>query len=172
MNCQDTRQRLDACYDGELGEAESRAVAKHLSDCPDCSRALADLQALGGFLRTHGRGGAQPELLNRMRQDLLARADSGSCPGSKQNPWASWLPRLAAAGLGALVVGIGWQASTDHRAPTPPPPQPMIAYFHPKGLPDGTPDNQMAMFVKDMQRLRTMPENKVLAWARERRNGR
>jgi len=46
MDCQSTRELINAYADRELGLVESLELEGHLSDCPDCSERYANLRAL------------------------------------------------------------------------------------------------------------------------------
>jgi hypothetical protein len=49
--CAEVRERLEACYDGELTIDERIAIQNHLGECVACSLAAEELNALGASLR-------------------------------------------------------------------------------------------------------------------------
>lgn len=48
MNHQDAHRLLGDYFDGELGEAEARALEEHLSECAECRASLVAFEALRG----------------------------------------------------------------------------------------------------------------------------
>lgn len=124
MTCDEVRERLDAYFDGELGEAEAVGMAQALEGCPSCQSDLRDLAAL--------RAMAEAAFVEPVRNaDLSGFADgvmqrigalaAGSEPVDEAGGGTSWLaqllsldrPRLAWAGamVAALVVaGVLWFA--------------------------------------------------------------
>ena len=46
MNCEHTRELLNAYLDGELAPTRHAQVAQHLRECAGCARALADLEGV------------------------------------------------------------------------------------------------------------------------------
>lgn len=46
MNCEHTRELLNAYLDGELAPARHAQVAEHLRECPGCARTLAELEGV------------------------------------------------------------------------------------------------------------------------------
>ncbi|HKK28633.1 MAG TPA: zf-HC2 domain-containing protein [Gemmatimonadota bacterium] len=70
-SCQEIRRRLDAYVDGELAEAETHAVEKHLSACERCAEHLAFERALlDGLKRRIREAGLPPGLRTRIRDAL------------------------------------------------------------------------------------------------------
>ena len=159
MNCEQTRALLNAHYDGELDDSAARSVTAHLERCADCARARAALDTLGTFLRQHGTAKAPDRLLARINAGIKTdiHDDGQRTPGPLQ--WL--LPRLVAAGLGAVVVGGAWWLADDRTEPTTTELQePFASYLGRPALPIG----RSVAFTDDMQRLRARPENQVLDW--------
>ncbi|CAG9179262.1 anti-sigma factor family protein [Cupriavidus pampae] len=51
MNCNDARQLLEICADGEIGAGDGVRLEHHLEDCSDCVDALAALRGLRKLVR-------------------------------------------------------------------------------------------------------------------------
>lgn len=100
---------LDAYRHDELSASDRRHCESHLLRCPDCTRALDEMRALGHLCQA-ARQTAPADLGAR----ILAVAQTPPRPGV----WT----RLAATLLGAVLAGLScWGASrlTDGSAPAP-----------------------------------------------------
>lgn len=53
-SCEETRERLSAHMDGELGGREARRVLRHLARCPRCREVLRSLARAVDGLRSVG----------------------------------------------------------------------------------------------------------------------
>lgn len=102
MNCNEARQLLQACADGEIGAADSVRLERHLEDCGDCVTALRELRALRRTVR-QGAGyyRASPALRARVLAalpvadtDADADADAG---------WDDLAPGIAFPSGGSAV---------------------------------------------------------------------
>ena len=103
MDCQEVRDLLHASVDGELPEDERAAVHRHTADCPDCKRALADLEALRARIRMAGTF-SLPETM-RARADAVLGARIGPQTGARRGRLAAALLTHAAAVIvGALLT--------------------------------------------------------------------
>lgn len=102
MMHQEVARLLGAYKDGELGAEMRAGVARHLAECPLCSRDLAGMHALGARLREWPAPVRLVELeaafWSRLAPRLPARA--GEQPAS--TPLRSWRDALVPL---ALVVG-------------------------------------------------------------------
>lgn len=103
-------ERLDAYVDGELPDAEARAIAAHLAACPECSArhgALVALRASIAAQAPYHRADAM--LRGRVRAALRA-------VGGERRRWAMpWRPLAAAATIAVVAVGA-WQMSAARAA--------------------------------------------------------
>lgn len=155
MDCQANRPELHRYLDGDLDAERKEAVADHLARCADCTATLAELENVGRLLRRHGFAPAPADLFDRVRAAAGARTT------------ASIGLRLAAAGLGALLVGASWSVGSPFGENAAAAPNPFTDYFRTAaGSISGS-----ALFVADKDILNTWPESRVLAWARQERKG-
>lgn len=160
MNCADITAHLDAYHDDELDAANAGTIAEHVAACPACSTAVAERRRLRVYLRRHGSAAAPEGLW----QAIESRIESPTA--------TAWLwPRLAAAGLGAILVGGAWLL----RGPQvrPPLPEPIATYLGTTGSRGsgnrGAAGGPVAMPVGLSVNHREMlnrPEQLVLEWAR------
>ncbi|HKK26589.1 MAG TPA: zf-HC2 domain-containing protein [Gemmatimonadota bacterium] len=72
-SCTQIRQRLDSYVDGELVEAEARAVEEHLAACGLCAERLAFERALLDGLKQRIREAYVPPGLRSRIRDALER---------------------------------------------------------------------------------------------------
>jgi anti-sigma factor RsiW len=153
MNCEETRERLGALQDSELDPDSARSATDHIAGCTACAAALADLGALGNFVRRHGRSPVPAGLLSRIEDQASASAGNG-------RSFTTWLlPRLAAAGIGALCVGGGWwYFGSNESAVTSRLREPLRSYLRVANV---------STTLDDLEQLQMRPENRVLAWARQ-----
>jgi anti-sigma factor RsiW len=99
VNCAETIDLLDAYLDGELDLVRSLDIERHLSECANCSAALASLQSLQAALRSAPlRYQAPPRLARRVKSTL--RRQSGS--------WQRTSAILAGAAAAAMLLAAGW----------------------------------------------------------------
>lgn len=167
MNCQTTQTRLHEFLDGELPAAAASGVSAHLASCEPCRSQLARLRALGDHLRCHGQEAAPVALMERILlaipipgADPVLDADANPAatpvPTGRQSLW----PRLAAAGLGALLVGsAGMVLQPDLSIPKLT--GPLASYLRTadaRNINDG--------LLTDLRRLQKSPEARILSWAR------
>lgn len=80
-SCEVLRDRLDAYVDGELSEAETRAVQGHLAACPRCAGPVAFERALHiGLKRRLRDARVPPGLWRRVRSALEHRTAGDGAP--------------------------------------------------------------------------------------------
>jgi anti-sigma factor RsiW len=101
MTCTDCRESLNAYLDLELLPDEARDVRDHLSECADCSRAYAELEAMSTVLQRELVNYTAPDLLKARIRSALAESDARGTPRVTTSP--QWL-RFAAAGLMIAVI--------------------------------------------------------------------
>jgi anti-sigma factor RsiW len=152
MNCDETKKQLAALHDGELESPAARAATDHIAGCGSCAMALDELQSLRAFVQRHGRSSVPAGLLERIED----RAERGIPVAETLTTWL--LPRLAAAGLGALCIGGAWWFSDSSTEPHPSPPGERVASY----LQAST----VSTALDGMQQLQLRPESRVLAWGR------
>ncbi|MTI81907.1 MAG: hypothetical protein FH758_13735 [Firmicutes bacterium] len=79
MNCQETRENLNAYLASEHQLFDKAKLEKHLDNCPQCQGELEQLQALNNMLNSLPNQGAPASL----KTDILATL---SKPNSKSSP--------------------------------------------------------------------------------------
>jgi anti-sigma factor RsiW len=119
MNCNESRQLLEAHADGELDLIRQLELEAHLRTCAECSRLSEAVRARRAALRgALPRFTAPPQLVGRIRASLAA-ADPAPPARSKRAPvvWPIWnAAGLAAALALAVVGGFAWgRAHTDRQ---------------------------------------------------------
>lgn len=153
MNCDDIKTQLDAYHDLELDVAAATEIAAHVANCPNCAAALDQRRSLGDYLREHGTSAAP---------DGLWRAIETKAGAATVPTWTAWLlPRLAAAGLGAILVGGAWLVNRSAEQP-PRMSETIQSYFRPSDRLVAAP---VAAF-QDLEELRQRPEQRILDLAR------
>src|SRR3569623_2881270 len=93
---------LQALFDDELDAANAAAVEAHLRTCPDCTEALARLNALHAIT-------VDPALRHDAPADLYARLDAALPAGDRANPWPArhgWARGGAGAAIAAGLAQI------------------------------------------------------------------
>ncbi|KWW36236.1 anti-sigma factor family protein [Cupriavidus metallidurans] len=114
MDCNDARNLLQACADGEAGAADSVRLERHLEDCESCVDSLRNLQALRAATR-HGAAyhRAPADLRARILASLPAPAEPGFADSGAGEPagwrsWFTWSPaaNAALATITAAAVGL------------------------------------------------------------------
>src|SRR5258708_22659496 len=104
MNCQTTRDLLNAYSDGELDVVNHLAIEEHLGDCPDCSRVFENHKALKSAMTDKSLYFHAPQdLQDRIRQSLPRSLPSGSSRTTGVWIWRL-IPALAAFGVIVLLV--------------------------------------------------------------------
>ncbi len=111
MVCESWKAQLDAYLDGELPEAEMRALDAHVPTCPSCSAAvLARVQMMRAIQTAGKRYRPTPEFRNRMQHTITRKPQRSVRLG--------WM--LAAAAVAILLVGaltaiyMAMRGNSDH----------------------------------------------------------
>lgn len=99
MNSEAACHLLPLYFDGELDPAASREYEIHLDGCPDCQRALDELESMRWRLRTSPMRFTAPE---NLRRRISATA---SAEGTRRAPRPLLALALAASWLIAAVLG-------------------------------------------------------------------
>lgn len=114
---------LDRLRTGELPEPDRARAAAHVEACPECARALAELEELADVV---GRAYAADRAATGMGDPEWARlrARVGEAVGAAEAPragkpaaesaarrraWSRWMPQAAAAVVALLVLGVLWR---------------------------------------------------------------
>lgn len=107
MSCNE-RARATAYADGELGDAEKQAFARHLETCADCRADIAFAQASRAALRTEARTVTAGDALRRRIDAALEREDTAARePRKPRVPVRSfWWGALAGAVTTACLCTI------------------------------------------------------------------
>jgi anti-sigma factor RsiW len=106
MKCEEARELLGALHDNELEPQTRAAVLEHLQACPDCARALKELDALRSAIAKAERFVAPPELRAR-----ILRAMNNRSVGI-----ASWRWRTTSALAASYVAVVILTGSIAYRA--------------------------------------------------------
>ena len=95
--------QLEAFHDEELSQAEWRAMAEHVENCPACRRELACLCALDGILRPRR---AQPDISAAVMDRVAELVSAG--PRRTPDILAGWWkgPALALASCAVYAVCV------------------------------------------------------------------
>lgn len=109
--CEQWEEQLSALLDGELDEAERRALEEHLSGCAACREYLADLTAIREAMEVV----PAPEGFAQSVADRVAHTEQDA--GRKVIPWRRW--GLLAACCALALLGL-WRSRAD--APSAPVP--------------------------------------------------
>lgn len=100
-----TEELIQRHYDGELEEAQSRAVEQALARDPQATATLEDYRAVGRMLRDASRASLPDEVSSRRNWDAIS-AEINSGPGRRsavRRP-AAWLTAVAAAAAVVLYI--------------------------------------------------------------------
>jgi len=104
MTCADCREALDALIDGELTADEENAARAHITSCEDCSRRLAEREAVRRQIKSLPKHSA-PDLL-RARVRELSKGSAAIVERPRRR--LSLVERITAIAAAALLVaGIG-----------------------------------------------------------------
>ena len=112
MNCDEARQFLDACVDGELELSRQPDVEMHLAGCPDCKRAAEQIANLSSMVRKDMEVYKAPrELKSKIRTSLR----------KESKPKFAWFaanrrPLIYAAAMLALSLALAWTWLTLSRS--------------------------------------------------------
>lgn len=109
--CADKTHLLHAHFDGELDAANAAAFEAHLTTCPGCAAALADLHALHDRLSDPALRTPAPESL-RARIEAAIAADAA--PARRRAP-SALLPWGVSGGLAALAASLAVVAALPSR---------------------------------------------------------
>jgi hypothetical protein len=142
--------KLSDYLDGELSEAESRAVEAHLHDCAQCAGVLNDLKRVVARAQASGHAGRPPQA--DLWAGIAERIDARRAPaettdlrspvgkvaafrGRASRHFAFTLPQLAAAAalVAAVTGGLVWQLR---------PASPGAPFGVTSGAPEGAPRDQ------------------------------
>ncbi|HVI07273.1 MAG TPA: zf-HC2 domain-containing protein [Candidatus Binatia bacterium] len=108
MDCHSSREKLDAYLDGELTEAEARAVGEHLRSCAACAAESAERVQLKRAIHVVGQKYAPDAAFRERIQASLA-------PRRTSRWRVLWRPVLALAVV-AVIVGAGFFFVNRQRA--------------------------------------------------------
>lgn len=138
MDCKEFREALDFYTDGELAPETAAAARLHLSECPACRRAEAELLRLRRALkRTVAQHQPPPELVRRI--------EALTSPRWRRSLWQTRVslpaPVFALLLVAALIIGLG--VASLRRSPTIKPEaaaQPVVPPGAPAPAPQGSLD--------------------------------
>jgi anti-sigma-K factor RskA len=93
---------------GALEPSEAEAFRRHLRDCPDCQKEVAEFEQIAGALPDAGvRYEVPKDLRRRVLAEVRATPKAGATSSRKTSvPARSWRPALAWGGAFAAVVII------------------------------------------------------------------
>ena len=98
-DCEKYQELLSAMLDGELTEAEQRALEAHLAECPDC-RAMYE-----AFAAVHAAVSETEELPETLHSGIMNRVNAAAGTGKKRGTVRYLRPALTAAACLAVVAG-------------------------------------------------------------------
>jgi anti-sigma factor RsiW len=101
MNCYDAQSVMHGYLDGELDPSASLHYEKHVGECPACSKALAEQQAIQAEMKADSLYFKAPE---NLRDRLRASVKKQCSAGPVRFPWR-W---VAAAACVAFCIGLGF----------------------------------------------------------------
>jgi anti-sigma factor RsiW len=117
MNCDESRQFLEADSDGELDLVRHLEMEAHLRACPDCTRLAEAARARRAALREAlPRFTAPPELVDRIRTSLMG-GEAPRVPVARKPAivWPIWNAAGIAASLALAVTGgYAWGSAHAH----------------------------------------------------------
>lgn len=105
---------LALCALGTLQPAERAALEKHLTECPDCRRELAQLRGDSALLAMSIPAEMPPGRARQRLMNAVAAESHATRPAPHARTWARWIPSLAAVALGLIAI-ILWHQDTDLR---------------------------------------------------------
>ena len=103
MNCQQTRELIDAYVDGELDLVKSLEIEEHLKNCESCAQAYERIRGLRSVLTNNALRFEPPADFERRLRSALRKQDGSSARPSFLR-WR-WLP-LGASALAALILVV------------------------------------------------------------------
>jgi anti-sigma factor RsiW len=106
VTCDETRDLLDAWYDGELDASRSAAVERHLAECAGCAALSGARSALSEVLLKPPKHSAPPALRRLVEAQLSRPPVFPQTRPPRMVPWRG----LAVAASLALFVVVGWNA--------------------------------------------------------------
>ncbi len=115
MNCQETQNLIHAYLDGELDLVKSLEIEQHLEDCPACSQAYKNQQALRAAISANADTlyyRAPAPLRKRIQSSVRRAGQTTSAP--RVMPWR-WLGVAASLVVVALVA---WGLTRSLSAPS------------------------------------------------------
>jgi len=121
--CEDRAEAISAYHDGELPQAERRALESHLAVCEGCRRRLAALEALRDGLRGWPDA-APPEELGERPMRAAGRRLRARAP--------YWVAAASVAAAALLYLWLG-------RGPVAPPSAPPSPVAGPRPAPSAQP---------------------------------
>jgi len=147
--------RLSDYLDGDLSDAERRALERHLDACPTCTAALDELARV--VERARELPGQRPAA--DLWPGIAARIGPGApprpvAPAGKPRRWSFSFPELAAACLAAAVVSGGGVWFLASRSPgSPIPAQPVAVSPLPSLAQPAAADRKYDAAVADLERV-------------------
>jgi hypothetical protein len=124
-NCEDFQELLDAYFDKELGQEESRLVEDHLTRCSDCQGQWADLKNLMGHLASLPQPVCSRDFSELIEKRILAEAQADIArPAVKEGQLlhlraSRWLWLAAGLLLIGLCFTVAWQKPESQMAQAP-----------------------------------------------------
>ncbi len=109
MNCFDSEHFLEAYADRELDLGRTLDLERHLEDCPDCRRRVADLQALRRGIGNAGLYRAAPVSL---KSDILKELTPMPLRRSSFSRPGAWLAVAASVSIAVVLLGLWFRPGT------------------------------------------------------------
>ena len=109
MNCEQSKNRLQAYFDGELDVTHSLDVEEHLRTCADCSGSYDGLKTLRNSLRSESLR-FQPPAALEARLRSAVRRETG-----ERRQWFSWRWLIPAVSAALVLIVFGGYLLTRSR---------------------------------------------------------
>ena len=114
MSCQTTQKLLDGYLDGELDLVRNVEIEEHLGDCPACSEAYENRQALRSAVRAGAPYFKAPAALEKRVRSAVREASKAE-PAPRVGSWR-WLSVATVAA--AVILVLVWALVPGLRGPS------------------------------------------------------
>ena len=116
MDCPTCSEGLTALLDGELEPADRELIQQHLDACPQCDEEHRSSLYASGLVDRLPQIDPDPDLWQGIQSEI-GRND-WSLQHFHSIVFGRWRPAMAAAGLGALLLGLSFFLPADERPNT------------------------------------------------------
>ncbi len=113
MDCPACSEGLTAFLDGELAPSDREFVQQHLEACPQCSQEFESSLYASQLIERLPQIDPDPDLWQGIRSEI--GGSDWSLSHLHSLLFGRWSPAMAAAGLGALLLGLSFFLPADER---------------------------------------------------------